>query len=154
MLKEGMKAPDFALPNQDGEMVRFSDFAGRKIVLYFYPRDNTPGCSKQACAFRDVFSEISKTGAVLIGVSKDSQKSHQNFIKKYELPFLLLSDPQLQAIKDYDVWQMKKLYGKESMGVVRTTYIIGEDGKIEKVYEKAKPDINAAEVLSYLKGQI
>lgn len=153
MLNEGDIAPGFSLPDKDGRLVKLSDFQGKRVVLYFYPRDNTPGCSKQACAFRDAFQEISKQGAVIIGISKDSQKSHQNFASKYELPFLLLSDPEREAIESYGVWQLKKLYGKESMGVVRTTFVIDTDGKIEKIYKKVKPDTNAIQVLSYLKGE-
>ncbi|WP_040196837.1 thioredoxin-dependent thiol peroxidase [Candidatus Soleaferrea massiliensis] len=150
MLKEGAKAPDFALPDQNGAIHRLSDYSGRRVVLYFYPKDNTPGCSKQACAFRDVFEQMKQTGAVLIGISRDGQRSHQRFAEKYALPFLLLSDEQLEAIQAYDVWQEKKLYGKVFMGVVRSTFIIDEAGTIIKVYEKAKPDSNAAEVLAYL----
>lgn len=150
MLREGTKAPDFALPDQNGVIHRLSDYLGRRVVLYFYPKDHTPGCSKQACAFRDVFEQMKKTGAVLIGVSKDDPRSHQRFAEEYALPFLLLSDEQLKAIQAYDVWQEKKLYGKVFMGVVRSTCIIDEAGTIIKVYEKAKPDKNAGEVLAFL----
>lgn len=150
MLKAGIKAPDFALPDKDGNLVRLSDFLGRKIVLYFYPRDNTPGCTKQACAFAAAYEGFRAKDVAVIGISKDSVASHQKFAAKYNLPFILLSDPELQAIQGYDVWQEKKLYGKVSMGVVRSTYVIDENGVIEKVMPKVKPDTNAAEILEYL----
>lgn len=152
MLKAGVQAPDFALYNQDGELVRLSDFQGRRVCVYFYPRDNTPGCSRQAQAFAAAFAQYAALGVPVIGISKDSAASHKRFADKYALPFLLLADPALEAIRAYDVWQEKKLYGKTSMGVVRTTYLIGADGKIEKVWEKAKPDVNAGEILAYLNG--
>lgn len=150
MLKEGTKAPDFSLNDKDGNQVTLSDFLGKKVVLYFYPKDNTPGCTRQACAFASAYGQFKNQKAAVIGISKDSVKSHQNFAAKYELPFVLLSDPELEAIKAYDVWQEKKMYGKVSMGVVRTTYIIDENGMIEKTMEKVKPDTNAAEILAYL----
>ena len=153
MLEVGMIAPDFSLLDKDGNMVHLSDFAGRRVVLYFYPKDSTPGCTRQACAFAASFQEFQKQGIVVIGISKDSVASHLKFARKYELPFLLLSDPELQAIQAYGVWQEKKLYGKVSMGVVRTTYIIDEQGIIEKVMPKVKPDTNAAEILAYLAGE-
>ena len=154
MLEKGMKAPSFALSDKDGNMVSLGDFAGRKIILYFYPKDNTPGCTRQACAFAANFEKFKETDAVVIGISKDSAASHRKFAEKYNLPFILLSDPDLQAIQAYGVWQEKKLYGKVSMGVVRTTYIIDENGVIEKVMPKVKPDTNAAEILEYLeKGE-
>ena len=153
MLEVGMKAPAFTLQDKNGELVSLSDFAGRKIVVYFYPKDNTPGCTKQACAFAQNYEEFQRNDVVVIGISKDSSASHLKFAQKYELPFILLSDPDLQAIQAYDVWQEKKLYGKVSMGVVRTTYLINEEGIIEKVMPKVKPDSNAAEILSYLKGE-
>ncbi len=151
MLETGTKAPEFTLPDKDGNSVSLSDFAGKKVVLYFYPRDNTPGCTRQACAFAGAFEEFKKIDAVVIGVSKDSVASHQKFAEKHGLPFILLSDPELAAIQAYGVWQEKKLYGKVSMGVVRSTFIIDENGVIEKVMPKVKPDTNAAEVLAYLK---
>ena len=150
MLEIGTKAPDFKLEDKDGNLISLSDFKNKKVVLYFYPRDNTPGCTKQACAFRDSYEEFKSKDVVIIGISKDSVKSHSNFATKYELPFILLSDPDLYAIKAYDVWKEKKLYGKVSMGVVRTTYIIDENGIIEKVYNKVKTDKNAGEILEYL----
>ena len=153
MLEVGTKAPDFQLLDKDGQPVRLSDFLGKKIVLYFYPRDNTPGCTRQACAFAQSYPQFQNQDVVVIGISKDSVASHLKFAQKYELPFLLLSDAELQAIQAYDVWQEKKLYGKVSMGVVRTTYLINEQGNIEKAMPKVKPDTNAAEILSYLSGE-
>ena len=153
LLEAGSKAPEFALPNQDGQEIRLSDFAGQRVVVYFYPKDSTPGCTRQACAFAAAYEEFSRLGVPVIGISKDSVKSHQNFIAKQNLPFLLLSDTERQAIEAYGVWQEKKLYGKVSMGVVRSTFVIDANGIIEKVYAKAKPDTNAAEILEYLKGK-
>ncbi len=153
MIKEGMKAPEFTLPDKDGNQVSLADFLGKKVVVYFYPRDNTSGCTKQACAFAGAYKEFEELGAVVIGISKDSVKSHQNFASKYELPFILLSDPELKAIQAYDVWQEKKMYGKMSMGVVRSSFIIDEKGMVEKVMEKVKPDTNAAEILGYLRQE-
>lgn len=150
MLEVGIKAPDFTLQDQNGNMVSLSDFAGKRVVLYFYPKDNTPGCTRQACAFAGTYAEFQKRGIQVIGVSKDSVASHLKFAQKYDLPFVLLADPELQAIQAYDVWKEKKLYGKVSMGVVRTTYIIGADGKIEAVMPKVKPDTNAQEILDRL----
>lgn len=150
MLEANRKAPDFTLLDKDGRQVSLSDFLGKKIVLYFYPKDNTPGCTRQACAFAVAYERFKEQDVVVIGISKDSTASHQKFAQKYNLPFILLSDPELQAIQAYDVWQEKKLYGKVSMGVVRTTYIIDEQGNIEKVMPKVKPDTNAAEILDYL----
>ena len=150
MLEIGTKAPDFTLPDQDGREVSLSDFLGKKVILYFYPKDNTPGCTKQACAFAQENEALENLGAVVIGISKDSAASHRKFADKYELPFLLLSDPELKVIQQYGVWQEKKLYGKVSMGVVRSTYLIDEQGMVEKVMEKVKPDKNAPELLEYL----
>lgn len=153
MLEVGMKAPDFILQDKDGNQVSLSDFAGKKVVLYFYPRDNTPGCTRQACAFAQNYDGFKERGVEVIGISKDSVTSHAKFADKHELPFILLSDPELVAIQGYDVWKEKKLYGKVSMGVVRTTYVIDENGVIEKVMPKVKPDTNAADILSYLDGE-
>ena len=153
MLTVGTKAPDFTLNDQNGAEVRLADFLGKKVVLYFYPKDNTPGCTRQACAFAGSYAAFKEQDVAVIGVSKDSVASHVKFAQKYELPFILLADPELQAIQAYDVWQEKKLYGKVSMGVVRSTYIIDEQGMIEKVMPKVKPDTNAAEILEYLEGQ-
>ena len=153
MLEVGTKAPGFTLPVKDGNPVSLSDFLGKKVVLYFYPKDNTPGCTRQACAFAAAYEDFKTLDAVVIGVSKDSAASHQRFAEKHGLPFILLSDPELSAIQAYSVWQEKKLYGKVSMGVVRTTFIIDEAGNIEKVMPKVKPDTNAADILAYLRGQ-
>ena len=150
MLSEGVKAPDFTLADKDGREVSLHDFAGKKVVVYFYPKDNTPGCTRQACAFRDAYAEFGQKDVTVIGISRDSVKSHQNFAGKYELPFILLSDPQLAAIQAYDVWQEKKMHGKTTMGVVRSTYVIDENGMIVKVFPKAKPDTNATEILQWL----
>ena len=150
MLEVGMKAPEFTLNDKDGQAVSLSDFKGKKVVLYFYPNDSTPGCTRQACAFAGAYDVYKEMGVEVIGISKDSMKSHQNFANKYELPFILLSDPELKAIQAYDVWKEKKLYGKVSMGVVRTTYVIDEAGVIEHVMPKVKPDTNAEDVLAYL----
>ena len=153
MIEIGMKAPDFTLSDKDGNSVSLSDFLGKKVVLYFYPKDNTPGCSRQACAFAAAYEGFKTRDVVVIGVSRDSVASHLKFAQKHDLPFILLSDPELQAIQAYGVWQEKKLYGKVSMGVVRTTFLIDEQGNIEKVMPKVKPDTNAAEILSYLTGE-
>ena len=153
MLNVGEKAPEFTLLDRNGQPVRLSDFAGKRVVLYFYPRDNTPGCTRQACAFARLYEEFQALNAVVVGVSKDSVASHDKFAQKYGLPFVLLSDPELLAIQAYGVWQEKKLYGKTSMGVVRTTYLLDEQGVIQKVMPKVKPDQNAGEVLAFLKGE-
>ena len=151
MLNPGMKAPDFTLQDQHGATVSLSDYLGKKVVLYFYPRDNTPGCTRQACAFAGAYKQFKEKGVVVIGISKDSVASHVKFAQKYELPFILLADPELEAIKAYGVWQEKKLYGKVSFGVVRTTFIINENGVVEKIMPKVKPDTNAAEILEMIK---
>jgi len=153
MLEIGMKAPDFTLPDKDGNSVSLSDYLGKKVVLYFYPKDNTPGCTRQACAFAAAYEGFKSRNIAVIGISKDSVTSHLKFAQKYELPFILLSDPELKAIQAYGVWQEKKLYGKVSMGVVRSTFLINEQGMIEKIMPKVKPDTNAAEILSYLAGE-
>ena len=153
MLQAGDKAPDFFFFFKDRNMVRLSDFRGKKGVVYFYPKDSTPGCTRQACAFRNAKAFYDALGVEVIGISKDSVKSHTNFTNKNELNFTLLSDPELVAIQGFGVWQEKKMYGKVSMGVVRSTFVIDENGVVEKVYPKAKPDTNAEEILSYLKGE-
>lgn len=150
MLQKGSKAPDFTLNDGEGNSVSLSDFAGKKVVLYFYPKDNTPGCTRQACAFASAYEEFARKNAVVVGVSRDSVASHKKFAEKYGLPFILLSDPELRAIGAYGVWQEKKLYGKTSMGVVRTTFIIDEEGVVAEVMPKVRPDTNAAEVLALL----
>ncbi len=148
MLQTGMKAPDFTLQDQNGKSISLSDFLGKKVVLYFYPKDSTPGCTRQACAFSGLYHEFQAKGAEVIGISKDSVASHIKFAEKYQLPFVLLSDPELTAIQAYGVWQEKKNYGKVSMGVVRTTFLIDETGCIKKVMPRVKPDNNAAEILA------
>ena len=153
MLEKGMTAPAFTLPDQDGQPVSLADFSGKKVVLYFYPKDNTPGCSRQAQAFAAAYDDYLAQGAVVIGISRDGQASHRRFADKYSLSFLLLSDPQLQAIQAYGVWQEKKNYGKVTMGVVRTTFLIDEQGRIEHVFTGVKPDTNAGQVLAYLRGE-
>ncbi len=150
MLDIGTKAPAFSLPDQDGKIHRLEDYKGKKVVLYFYPKDNTPGCSKQACSFGDLYPQFLEKGAVVIGVSKDSVASHKRFEEKYGLPFTLLSDTELESIKKYDVWQEKNNYGKVSMGVVRTTYLIDEDGMIIKAFGKVKAAENPAQMLEVL----
>jgi peroxiredoxin Q/BCP len=151
MLQEGQKAPEFSLPDQNGKNVSLSQFRGHKVILYFYPKDNTPGCTREACAFKSAFDAFRRNDIIVIGISKDSIASHQKFIEKYELPFVLLSDTELETINAYDVWKEKKLYGKTAFGVVRSTYVIDENGFIKKVYEKASPDTNAKDILDYLK---
>ena len=153
MLEIGMKAPDFTLKDKNGNDFTLSSLLGKKVVLYFYPKDNTPGCTRQACAFAGAYKQFEAKGVEVVGISKDSVASHVKFAEKYELPFILLSDPDRVAIEAYGVWQEKKMCGKVSMGVVRTTFIIDENGNIEKVMPKVKPDTNAAEILSYLTGE-
>ena len=150
MLETGIKAPDLTLPDQNGEMHSLSDYRGKKVILYFYPRDNTAGCTKQACGFAELYPQFREKGAVVIGVSKDSVASHKKFEEKYGLPFTLLSDTELTAIKAYDVWKEKKNYGKISMGVVRTTYLIDENGIIVKAFDKVKAADNPAQMLGEL----
>ncbi len=147
---KGDKAPDFSLTDQNGKQVDLTDFSGKKVVLYFYPKDNTPGCTRQACTFAAEYEKFTQNNIVVIGVSKDSIASHRKFAEKYNLPFILLADPDLQAIQAYGVWQEKKLYGKVSMGVVRTTFIIDENGVITEIMPKVKPDTNAADILAKL----
>jgi peroxiredoxin Q/BCP len=150
MIEIGMRAPDFTLPDGEGNLVSLSDFLGKKVVLYFYPKDNTPGCTRQACAFASAYDGFREKGVLVIGISKDSVVSHRKFAEKYNLPFILLSDTEKVAIGKYGVWQEKKMCGKTSFGVVRTTFIINEEGKIEKIMEKVKPDTNAYEILENL----
>lgn len=150
MLETGTKAPDFSLPDQDGVMHSLSRYRGKKVILYFYPRDNTPGCTKQACGFRDLYPQFTEKSAVVLGVSKDSVASHKKFQEKYQLSFPILSDTELQVIQAYDVWKEKKLYGKVSMGVVRTTYLIDENGIISKAFGKVKAAQNPEQMLEEL----
>ncbi len=153
MLATGTKAPDFSLPDQNGTVHTLSEFRGRKVILYFYPKDNTPGCTKQACGFGEQFPQFEDIGAAVVGVSRDSVKSHKSFETKYNLPFILLSDTERTCIEAYDVWKEKKNYGKVSMGVVRTTYLIDEDGMIIYASDKVKAAENPAEMLELLKSQ-
>ncbi len=150
MLEVGTKAPDFTLPDQDGNMHFLSEYRGKKVILYFYPKDNTAGCTKQACGFAERYPQFTEKGAVVLGVSKDSVASHKKFEEKYGLPFTILSDPELVAIQAYDVWQEKKNYGKTYMGVVRTTYLIDEEGKIAKAFDKVKAADNPEQMLGEL----
>ena len=150
MLKPGDLAPDFTLPGKDGEPVTLSSFRGEKVVLYFYPKDNTPGCTRQACAFAATYAQFREKNAVVIGISRDSTTSHEKFAEKYGLPFILLSDPDRVAIDAYGVWQEKKRCGKVSMGIVRSTFLIDEEGRITAAMEGVKPDTNPAEVLALL----
>ena len=149
MLSIGTKAPEFTLPDQNGELRSLGDFAGKKVVLYFYSKDNTSGCTKQACGFGELYPQFTEKGAVVIGISKDSVESHKKFGEKYSLPFVLLSDPELKAITAYDVWKEKMNYGKPVRGVVRTTYLI-EDGVITKAFGKVKAAENPAQMLQAL----
>ena len=150
MLEVGTKAPDFTLPDQNGDLHSLSEYRGKKVILYFYPKDNTPGCTKQACGFAERYPQFIEKGAVVLGISKDSVASHKNFEEKYGLPFTILSDPELVAIQAYDVWQEKKNYGKTYMGVVRTTYLIDEEGKIAKAFDKVKAVDNPEQMLGEL----
>lgn len=150
MLETGIKAPDFTLPDQNGEMRSLVDYKGQKVILYFYPRDNTPGCTKQACGFGELYPQFQEKGAVVLGVSKDSVASHKKFEEKFGLPFTLLSDTEKTVIEAYDVWKEKKMCGKVSMGVVRTTYLIDEDGIIIKAFDKVKAADNPAQMLAEL----
>ena len=150
MLEIGTKAPEFSLPDQNGEIRNLADYRGQKVVLYFYPKDMTSGCTKQACGFGEMYPQFRERGAVVLGVSKDSVASHKKFEEKYGLPFTLLADPELEVIKAYDVWKEKKLYGKASMGVVRTTYLINEEGVIVKAFDKVKAAENPAQMLKEL----
>jgi peroxiredoxin Q/BCP len=151
MLEVGKKAPAFNLPDQDGEKHRLSDYAGKWVLIYFYPKDNTSGCTKEACAIRDDWSEFKKLGAVVLGVSKDSVKSHRIFADKHLLPFTLLSDESTKMIEKYGAWRKKKMAGREYMGIVRISYLVDPKGKVAKVYPKVKPPEHAAEVLADLK---
>ena len=150
MLEAGTMAPEFTLPDQNGTIHMLKEYRGKKVILYFYPKDNTAGCTKQACGFAERYPQFLEKGAVVLGVSKDSVKSHKNFETKYELPFTLLSDPELEVIKAYDVWKEKKNYGKVSMGVVRTTYLIDENGMIVKAMDKVKAADNPQQMLEAL----
>lgn len=152
MLEIGIQAPDFTLNDEENEAFRLSSLRGKKVVIYFYPKDSTPGCTKQACAFKSAFDEYRRQDIVVIGISKDSSASHKRFKAKYELPFILLADPELQVIQAYDVWKEKKLYGKTYMGITRSTYVINEQGVVIKTFEKASPASNAQDILDYIKA--
>ena len=150
MLEKGTKAPEFSLPDENGEIRNLSDYRGKKLILYFYPKDNTPGCTKQACGFGELYPQFSEKGVEIIGISKDSVASHKKFKEKYSLPFTILSDTELQTIQAYDVWKEKKLYGKTSMGIVRTTYLLDDNGVIIKAMDKVKAAENPEEMLGLL----
>ena len=151
--KEGDKAPAFSALASDGKTVSLKDYSGKKrVVLYFYPKDDTPGCTVEACGFRDSIKAVEKVDAVVLGVSPDNVAAHNKFIDKFKLPFILLSDEDKEICKGYGVWVKKSMYGREYMGVARTTFILGKDGKIEKIYEKVKPEGHAEEILAFLKG--
>lgn len=152
MLSEGQVAPDFSLFDSNGEKISLSHFAGKRIILYFYPRDNTSGCTKEAVSFKEAYDAIWGLGTVIIGISPDSVSSHQKFKEKYELPFILLSDPEKEAAKLYGAWGEKTMYGKKTMGIIRSTFIIDSNGKIAKVFPKVKADGHGFEVLDYLKN--
>ncbi len=148
--KEGTKAPDFKVKDNSGKEVSLKDYAGKRVILYFYPKDDTPGCTVEACGFRDEYAVFKKKGAVVLGVSPDDEKRHTKFIEKFKLPFTLLADTDKEICSKYGVWVKKSMYGREYMGVARTTFLIGKDGKIEKIYEKVKPAEHTAEILEYL----
>lgn len=150
MLEKGTKAPEFSLPDENGEIRNLSDYKGKKLILYFYPKDNTPGCTKQACGFGELYPQFGEKGVEIVGISKDSVASHKKFKEKYSLPFTILSDTELQTIQAYDVWKEKKLYGKTSMGIVRTTYLLDENGVIIKAMDKVKAAENPKEMLGLL----
>jgi len=152
MLKVGDKAPDFKLKDEREREISLSDFKGRKVVIYFYPKDDTPGCTKEACSFRDVYDNILEAGAVVIGISKDDESSHSKFKSKYNLPFYLLSDPEHKVIERYGAWQEKKMFGKINMGIARITYIVDEEGIIQKTYHKVNPETHGEEILKDLKN--
>ena len=153
MLEVGTKAPEFTLKNQEGQDVSLKDFSGKKVVLYFYSKDNTAGCTKQACGFGELYPQFLEQNAVVVGVSKDSEASHRKFAEKFSLPFVLLSDPELHVIQSYDVWKEKNMYGKKTMGVVRTTYLINEEGVIEKAFTKVKAADNPAQIREELRDE-
>ena len=152
MLDVGTKAPDFTLPDKDGNAVSLHDFAGKKVILSFYPKDDTPGCTKQACGFASLYPDFEEAGAVVIGISKDDASSHQKFVTKYDLPFVLLADPELDVIKAYDVWVEKSMFGKKYMGTERSTYVIDESGVIVKAFQKVRPADNPKKMLKEVKA--
>ena len=150
MLKEGTKAPEFSLPDQNGKMHSLADYKGQRVILYFYPKDNTSGCTKQACGFAERYPQFREKGAVILGINRDTVASHKKFEEKYGLPFTLLSDTSLDVLKQYDVWKEKNNYGKVSMGIVRTTYLIDENGVIIRAFDKVKAADNPAQMLGEL----
>jgi len=150
MVKVGQKAPDFSLPSSDGKSIRLRDFRGKKVILYFYPKDNTPGCTREACDFRDSYARLRALGTNIIGISPDSVRSHRGFSMKHELPFLLLSDEKREVVKLYGVWKKKKLYGRSFMGVIRTTFIIDEEGTITQRFENVRVAGHADRVIDVL----
>lgn len=152
MIEEGKKAPAFSLKDQSGQTVKLTDFSGKYVVLYFYPKDDTPGCTKEACSFRDEHSKLEKAGAVVLGVSPDEEARHVKFIEKYKLPFTLLADTEHAVAEKYGAWGEKNNYGKKSMGIVRSTFLIGPDGKVAKVWPKVKPEGHGEEVLEALRA--
>lgn len=152
MMNEGQKAPEFTLADEEGKLVSLNDFTGRKVVVYFYPKDNTPGCTKEACSFRDVFDEFLAAGAAVLGVSPDDARSHTNFRKRYGLPFHLLSDPGHTVAEAYGAWGEKNMYGRKVMGIIRSTFIVDENGMIKKVFPKVKPEVHGIEVLKAING--
>ena len=151
VLSEGMKAPEFNLTDSEGNQHQLSDYQGETIVVYFYPKDDTPGCTKEACSFRDAYADFKEAGVEVIGISPDTEKSHKKFANKYDLPFTLLSDPDHQVSEDYGVWGLKKYMGREYEGIYRTTFIIGPDGEIKRVFENVKPSDHSQEVLEEVK---
>ena len=152
MLEIGNKAPDFTLTDQDGNLHRLSDYGGKKLVLYFYPKDDTPGCTKEACSFRDNFSVLKEKGIEVLGVSADDESSHEKFRQKYKLPFNLLADIDKEVIEKYGVWVEKNMYGKKKWGIARRTFLIDEDGRISHIFKKIKTEIHADEVLDKMSG--
>ena len=150
MIEEGKKAPDFTLKDAEGKSHKLSDYKGKKVVLYFYPKDNTPGCTVEACEFRDSYKEIKKKGAVILGISKDDEKSHKKFVEKYSLPFTLLADPEKKVVAKYGVWGEKSFMGRKYMGTTRATFVIDETGKIIKVFQKVTPKGHAVKILALL----
>ncbi len=150
MLEIGTKAPDFTLLDQNGESHTLSDYRGKRVILYFYSKDNTAGCNKQACGYRDLYPQITEKGAVILGVSKDTVAAHKKFEEKFGLPFTLLADPEKEVLQLYDVWKEKNMYGKKVMGVIRSSYLINEEGIIEQAFAKVKPELNAGQMLEIL----
>ncbi len=152
MLEAGAQAPDFELLDHQGQRIRLRDLRGKRVVLYFYPRDGTPGCTREACSFRDVYAKLQKAGVVVLGVSPDPPESHARFRERHHLPFPLLSDPEGKVAQAYGAWAQKTLYGRKRWGVARTTFLVGPDGTVERVWRRVKPDGHGEEVLAALQG--